>query len=130
MVGQHTPGEDRFAEFTASSQYSFFAFGHPLVILADDMCVCITGSSYKRTVAEARIPMRRRVPRKMPFAAIGDDFLPLFGRHVAIVIHRILLIRDRSEDAFVVPPSGGVFGRRVRSSAFRRRVSFTLKSTA
>ena len=87
MVRQNTPGVDDACVIPADFKQVVFAFGHPLVVDADDMRVLVTGSGNEELSFAFKIPMRRRMPGATLLSPIRYDLIPLFGRESAVVEH-------------------------------------------
>src|SRR5215510_13242653 len=87
MVRQNTPGVNDARVIPTSFQQVVLAFGHPLVVGADDVGVLVAGPGDKELSFAFKIPVRRRMPRATLLSPILYDFVPLFGCESAIVVH-------------------------------------------
>jgi hypothetical protein len=91
MVRQNTPGVNDARVIPADFQQGVLAFGHPLVVGADDVRVLVTGSGNEELRFAFKIPMRRRAPGATLLSPIRYDLVLLLGRESAIVVHSVRL---------------------------------------
>ena len=87
MVRQNTPGVNDACVIPADFQQGVLAFGHQLVVGADDVGVLVTGPRDNELSFAIKIPVRRRMPGATLLSPILYDFVPLFGRESAVVVH-------------------------------------------
>src|SRR5262245_8521520 len=91
MVRQNTPGVNDARVIPTSFQQVVLAFGHPLVVGADDVGVLVTGPGDEELLFAFKTPMRRRMPGTTLLSPIRYGLVLLFVRESAVVVHPMRL---------------------------------------